>query len=243
MRNSTTIKMRVLITTVDPSQRLIHAMTPDGPMTVSVIEVGAGFTWPREGEYWSVYKENQTWILGGRLQQNTDQRKIEELLPGQSLAPSYYEERLAAGTLYSVIEHSLGSKALSHRVRSAQTGYTVSLATSITSGLTSALVAKELFPSEDGVRHTGSGFMMIDNEILRYASCVIGETTTTFSTLSRGQLGTQAVGHDQGSLGTLFSFVGSASVPVYEISPIDNNRSLIKFATATTFPVDLALLA
>lgn len=237
-----TTKMRATITTVDPTQRLIQVQTVNGPLTVSVIEVPFGFVWPQEGEKWSIYKENQTWILGARLQQDTDPRRIEDLLPGQSLNPTYYEKRLPTGTLYSIIEHNLGSKVLTSRVRPAQVGYTLSLSTDITAGLTGALAAKESQSLGGGVRYTGSGFMMIDNEIISYASSTIGNPTATFSTLVRGQLGTSASAHKEGAQVTLFSSTGVLGAPTYTLDPIDNNRAILKFAATSTFPIDIALI-
>jgi hypothetical protein len=61
-------KLRATIVTVDPSQRLIEAVTAEGgpPRRLAIFDIPNGFMWPVEGEDWSIYEENGYWRLGNK---------------------------------------------------------------------------------------------------------------------------------------------------------------------------------
>lgn len=234
-------KLRVRIINVDPSTRLIQGKDATGLLTISVFEVLPGFTWPQEGEYWSVYKENQAWLLGGRIQGPNDTRVIENLLPGQSLAPINYEERISTGTTQKIIDHSLGSKALKVTVRPSFVGYKCLLATDITPS-TSAFAVQESLP-DGGLRPSGSAFLRLGDEIISYSSNTTSPTVGSFSGLTRGRLGTTPVVHLAGREVTLFSYPGGVVAPSYTIMPIDNDLSIIVFSSPTAFSLDISIIA
>jgi hypothetical protein len=61
-------KTRVTIVAVDPSQRKIQATFQDGgATTLALFEVPAAFRWPQVGEVWTAYRHNIKWMLGERL--------------------------------------------------------------------------------------------------------------------------------------------------------------------------------
>lgn len=72
--------------TVDPSQRLIEVITADGAARrLAIWEVSGGFTWPKEGEDWSIYEENGYWMLGSKFLDPDENAKLQALSPGQRL--------------------------------------------------------------------------------------------------------------------------------------------------------------
>lgn len=237
-------KLRALITTVDPSQRLIHGQTVDNsPISISLFEIPGAFTWPQEGEVWSVYKENNSWRLGGRIQNSEDARRVEDLRPGQSLQPVYHEVRIPTGTTAKVVSHNLGSKALSSRIRPAFVGYRARLAKDITGILTSSMTIIESESFGGGLRPSSmTAWALIDDEIIKFASQSSSGPEGVLGTLTRGQFGTTPAPHSAGSEVTLFTTSTGTSPPGSELIPIDNERALIQFGSATTFPIDLALV-
>jgi hypothetical protein len=52
-----------------------------GLIQIAVWEVPISFRWPKEGENWTVYRENGFWMLG------SPEPKEDEVLPIESLAP------------------------------------------------------------------------------------------------------------------------------------------------------------
>lgn len=78
-------KFRGIITTVDPSQRLIEVSTPDGGMhRLAVFDVPAAFTWPKQGESWSVYEQNGNWYLGDKFLDPEEDVAFRAMQPGES---------------------------------------------------------------------------------------------------------------------------------------------------------------
>lgn len=76
-------KMRAHIVTVDPSQKLIEALTADGSVKRLVVaDVPNSFMWPREGEDWSIYEENGYWYLGNKYLDQEEDRLLRAMLPG-----------------------------------------------------------------------------------------------------------------------------------------------------------------
>jgi hypothetical protein len=80
-----TAKYKVLISTCDPSQGLIEATGPDGaPRQIALFAVPYGFTWPRVGEYWSIYEENGYWRLGEKFLTPEERAAFQALQPGDT---------------------------------------------------------------------------------------------------------------------------------------------------------------
>lgn len=76
-------KQRVTILTVDPEQRLIEGQLRDGvPISIAVWEASAAFRWPRVGEMWSVNYMGGYPILGERVQDRTEDFRIEDIGQG-----------------------------------------------------------------------------------------------------------------------------------------------------------------
>lgn len=78
-------KLRARITTVDPSQRIIEVATADGnARRLAVFDILPGFTWPKEGEEWSIYEENGQWVLGKKFLNQDEADQLEALAPGDT---------------------------------------------------------------------------------------------------------------------------------------------------------------
>lgn len=78
-------RYRAVITTVDPSQRLIEASTPDGGIhRLAIFDVSSQFTWPVEGENWTIYQENGYWYLGDKWLNPDESAIFEAMSPGES---------------------------------------------------------------------------------------------------------------------------------------------------------------
>lgn len=87
-------KMRISITAVDPTQRLIHAVGADGgAKQISVFEVPAYFIWPQVGEQWTAYEENGYWYLGHKFLNSEESDAFQSLNPGDP----YFGPRWFAG--------------------------------------------------------------------------------------------------------------------------------------------------
>jgi hypothetical protein len=83
-------KLRAKVITVDPRYRRIEVV-PDGGgvIQVAIYEIGSNFTWPREGEIWSIYREGLNWVLGNPVPADINAPiRIEDLNPGEAIAPS-----------------------------------------------------------------------------------------------------------------------------------------------------------
>lgn len=79
-----TSKLRTVVTTVDPSQRIIEVATKDGTVRrLAIFEIPNGFRWPREGEEWTIYQENGYWYLGSPILSSEDDEQLRSLQPGQ----------------------------------------------------------------------------------------------------------------------------------------------------------------
>lgn len=79
-------KLRAKITTVDPTQRLIEVVTIDGAARrLAIWDVPSGFTWPAEGEDWSIFEENGYWKLGNKFLSPDESATLESLAPGERL--------------------------------------------------------------------------------------------------------------------------------------------------------------
>lgn len=64
-------KQQAIILTVDPATRRVEAKLKDGGIVqVAVIETGAIFRWPKEGETWTIFRQNYYWYLGDQVQQD-----------------------------------------------------------------------------------------------------------------------------------------------------------------------------
>lgn len=124
-------KLRARIVTVDPTQRLIEVVTPDAAVRrLAVFETPPSFTWPKEGEEWSIYQENGYWYLGNRFANIDDPVKIEDLQPGDNLllANAIFDGTYAAdvgdGTSTAItLTHNLGTRDLTVLVRETSSPY------------------------------------------------------------------------------------------------------------------------
>ena len=86
-------KLRAQVITVDPSQRLIEVTTADGGLRrLSVYDVPSQFTWPLEGEEWSIYEENGYWYLGNKWLDPDESELFEAMNPGDSLTPKHFHQ-------------------------------------------------------------------------------------------------------------------------------------------------------
>lgn len=73
-------RQRVMITTVDPSNRTVQATLKDKtPINIVIWEVGEIFRWPREGELWTIYQEQGYWKLDTAVAGS-----IEDMQPGDT---------------------------------------------------------------------------------------------------------------------------------------------------------------
>lgn len=80
-----TAKYKAVIATCDPSNGLIEAIGPDGAARqIALFDVPFGFTWPRVGEYWSIYEENGYWRLGAKFLTTEERVAFMALQPGES---------------------------------------------------------------------------------------------------------------------------------------------------------------
>jgi hypothetical protein len=74
----TTRRYGAKITTVDPTQGLVEAVTKDGTiMRVSVYTIPTAFRWPQVGENWMIRQENGSWYLEGYWPTTDDFQGIE----------------------------------------------------------------------------------------------------------------------------------------------------------------------
>lgn len=88
-------KVRVRITACDPTQRLIHAQMQDrGSISVAVFEIPTAFRWPKVGEVWTVIRQNLYWILGSRVNEDS-----QETFPVTKLTKN--EARIDAATIFN----------------------------------------------------------------------------------------------------------------------------------------------
>lgn len=73
-------RQRVVISTVDTSNRTVNAELSDGtPVSIVVWEADPIFRWPREGEQWTIYRESGSWKLDKIVQSDS---KIDDVAPG-----------------------------------------------------------------------------------------------------------------------------------------------------------------
>lgn len=100
IRDNITNKQRVRIITCYPEKRTIHAALKDGfVIAVAVVETGAAFRWPKEGEWWVVYRQGTIWYLDKPMERPSGEAdalftesegadvggpKIESLQPGDA---------------------------------------------------------------------------------------------------------------------------------------------------------------
>jgi hypothetical protein len=78
-------KYKALIVTVDPPTGTLEAVGPDGQVRpIPLFAVPYGFTWPREGEYWSIYDENGYWRLGEKFLSPEERAAFQALAPGET---------------------------------------------------------------------------------------------------------------------------------------------------------------
>lgn len=81
-------KRRVIITTVDPSQRLVYATDKSGlGVQIFVNDIPPSFTWPQENEEWSIYEENGYWRLGYKFLNPDESAVLQSLSPGDTYPP------------------------------------------------------------------------------------------------------------------------------------------------------------
>lgn len=108
-------KQRATIVTVDPSQRLIEVATSDGGIRrLAVFDIPSYFTWPVQGEEWSIYEENGYWRLGDKYLSREEDERLRNLQPGGSLLDHHkYDPRFygvfAAGSSGTVNTAALQS--------------------------------------------------------------------------------------------------------------------------------------
>lgn len=80
------LKQRVKILTVDPKTRRIEGVLKDfGSIQIAVFEVAAHFRWPKEGETWTVQRENNYWMLGSPDEEPGASKTIQDIAPGDTL--------------------------------------------------------------------------------------------------------------------------------------------------------------
>jgi hypothetical protein len=81
-------KLRGIVTTVDPGNMVLEVTCQDRqPRRIFLADVPSGFTWPKEGEQWSIYEENGYWRLGNRFPQGIDDFHISQMEPGEGMTP------------------------------------------------------------------------------------------------------------------------------------------------------------
>lgn len=78
-------KLRAKIVTVDTSQRIIEAVTPDGGVKrIALFDIPTSFVWPKENETWSIYRENNDWVIGKKFLNEEESKAFQTSLPGSS---------------------------------------------------------------------------------------------------------------------------------------------------------------
>jgi hypothetical protein len=78
-------KLKVQIITSDPPSGTLEGIGPDGaPRQVALFAVPYGFTWPRVGEFWSIYEENGYWRLGEKFLTSEERVAFQALQPGDT---------------------------------------------------------------------------------------------------------------------------------------------------------------
>jgi hypothetical protein len=148
-------KQRATIVTVDPSQRLIEVATSDGGIRrLAVFDIPSYFTWPVQGEEWSIYEENGYWYLGNRFFNEEEDALLTTMQPGQGLMDDYstYSITVGNGSATSfVITHNLNSQDIFVQARDAASPYElVNLRVEATS-LSTATVYFASAPATDSV--------------------------------------------------------------------------------------------
>lgn len=134
-------KLRVRVTLVDPSQRIIEVADKTGsPRRLTVFEVPVGWTWPVVGEEWSIYEENGTWVLGNKFLSPEEAKAFESQEPGDSFSLGsglgYYSATgVGTGTIISIpqsIHRLRSSRGIIVQVQIESTGEVISASSGIT---------------------------------------------------------------------------------------------------------------
>lgn len=87
--NSATEKLYARISTVDPSTLTVRGVAKGAELPIMIQgSLPNVFVWPKEGETWSIYRENGNWTLGGKLPTVDDNVRIQDLAPGEGYISS-----------------------------------------------------------------------------------------------------------------------------------------------------------
>jgi hypothetical protein len=90
-----TARWKCRVVTSDPVTQRIEIVLGDG--AVRQVNPQSIDRWPIEGEVWTVYQENQSWILGQRWADDTEEFKTSDLTPG--------DMRLDSNVIYDADGH------------------------------------------------------------------------------------------------------------------------------------------
>lgn len=78
-------KLSGKVVTVDPSNKKIEIVTADGATRqLAIFDVRSNFTWPVEGENWTIVEESGYWKLGEKYLNPDETTEFTDLLPGET---------------------------------------------------------------------------------------------------------------------------------------------------------------
>lgn len=197
-------KLRAQVITVDPSQRLIEVTTADGGLRrLSVYDVPSQFTWPLEGEEWSIYEENGYWYLGNKWLNPDESELFESMSPGDSRSPGLFKTKLTGGNQKTwVIRHHLNNLAPNVSITEAPKYFIFGKTASPTDTTLYNLVGAYTDPAVPGLIWCSS-----TRELIKYTTWVYDVPTgmNKYTGCTRGYGGTTPATHIGYSLSELSS--------------------------------------
>lgn len=88
-RGGMTERLIVSVVTVDPPTGRVEVVGKDAAVIqIKVQPIPVVFRWPREGEYWTIVRENGVWALDALVESLDSSTRINNIQPGEALIQS-----------------------------------------------------------------------------------------------------------------------------------------------------------
>lgn len=223
-------KMRAIVTTVDPSQRLIEVVTTDGGIRrLAVFDVPSQFTWPKQDEEWSIYEEGGYWFLGNKYLNSDENDFFEAMEPGDSISPRHYTTKIEGqNSSVFLINHGLKNESPQISITESRKYFIFGRDATATDTSLYCFVGVPSFPTTGGVFWCEE-----TQELIKYTTWAydIPSGMNLFTGCTRGYAGTTARAHKAISLNpTYFEKCWKVMEPIFPdfITVVDEDRLLIQ---------------
>jgi hypothetical protein len=222
-------KLRAQVITVDPSQRLIEVATADGGLRqLSVYDVPSQFTWPLEGEEWSIYEENGYWYLGNKWLDPDESELFEAMNPGDSLTPKHFTTKLEdPNSSVFLVKHGLKNECPTVSITESRKYFIFGKDASATDTSLYCYIGVPDFPTTGGVIWCED-----TQELIKYTTWAydIPTNMNLFTGCTRGYAGTTASAHKAINFPEPFEKCWKVLEPIFPdfVTIVDPDRILIQ---------------